>query len=107
MDIYTTLLNIFTKRDELDLTTIDVRTAVFYLAIPLIITNLLQTAYNIADTIWIGQYSTEALAAISFAFPLIFFLISLGIGISVAGSVLVAQRTGRNDTEGVEHVDER
>lgn len=101
MDIYATLSNIFKKQDELDLTTIDVRTAVFYLAIPLVITNLLQTAYNIADTIWLGQYSTEALAAISFAFPLIFFLISLGIGISVAGSILVAQRTGKQDEDGV------
>jgi len=99
MNFYRALSDIFSKQDELDLTSIDVRKAIFYLAIPLVITNLLQTAYNIADTIWVGQYSTNALAAISFAFPLVFFLISFGIGISIAGSVLVAQRTGSGDEE--------
>jgi len=40
----------------------------------------------------------EALAAISFGFPMVFFLISLGMGVSVAGSVLVAQHTGADET---------
>jgi len=53
---------------------------------PIVVTNLFQTAYNLADTFWLGQYSTDALAAISFAFPMVFLLISLGMGISVAGA---------------------
>ncbi|MFB6217169.1 MAG: MATE family efflux transporter, partial [Candidatus Aenigmatarchaeota archaeon] len=40
------------------------------------------------------QYSKEALAAITFAFPLVFFLISLGMGLSIAGNVLVSQLEG-------------
>jgi len=63
----------------------------------------MQTAYNLADTFWLGQYSTEALAAISFAFPMVFLLISLGMGLSVAGSVLVAQHTGADETEQAEY----
>lgn len=102
MEIVATLSNIFTKQDELDLTTVDIKTAVFYLALPLVITNLLQTAYNLADTIWVGQYSTEALAALSFAYPLYFLFLTLGIGLSIAGSVLIAQRIGENDKHGAE-----
>jgi putative MATE family efflux protein len=64
------------------------------LAWPIIVTELLQVAYNLADTFWLGRYSTDALAAISLAFPLIFLFISVGGGFTVAGSTLVAQYTG-------------
>ncbi|MDY7082619.1 MAG: MATE family efflux transporter [Halobacteria archaeon] len=67
------------------------------------ITNLLQTAYNLVDTFWLGQYSDDALAAISFAFPMVFLLISLGMGLAVAGSVLVAQNTGAGNEKEAEY----
>jgi len=84
----------FKSREELDLLEGPVGKNLFYLSLPVIVINLLHTAYNLADTFWLGQYSGEALAAITFAFPLVFFLISLGMGLAVAGSVLVAQYEG-------------
>jgi len=87
----------FKGPEELDLTSGGIGLPLFWLSLPIIITNLLQTAYNLADTFWLGQYSTTALAAISFGFPMVFLLISLGLGLSVAGSVLVAQNTGAGD----------
>jgi putative MATE family efflux protein len=89
--------DLFKSRDEFDLTDGDVGKPLFYLALPIVVTNLLQTAYNLADTFWIGQYSTDALAAISFAFPMVFLIISLGMGLAVAGSILVAQYTGAGE----------
>jgi len=89
--------DIFKSRDEFDLTSGDVGKPLFYLSLPIVVTNLLQTAYNLADTFWIGQYSTDALAAISFAFPMVFLIISLGMGLAVAGSILVAQYTGAGE----------
>jgi putative MATE family efflux protein len=66
----------------------------FELAWPIVVTQLLMVAYNLTDTLWLGQYSTNAVAAISLAFPLIFLFISVGGGFTVAGSTLVAQYTG-------------
>ncbi|MFB6241405.1 MAG: MATE family efflux transporter [Candidatus Nanosalina sp.] len=91
----------FKSKEELDLTEGPVGKNLFYLALPVIVTNLLRTAYNIADTFWLGQYSGDALAAITFAFPLVFFLISLGMGLAVAGSVLIAQYEGKGDRRSV------
>jgi putative MATE family efflux protein len=88
---------------DVDLTSGDVGRPLFFLSLPIVVTNLLQTAYNLADTFWLGQYSTEALAAISFAFPMVFLLISLGMGISVAGSVLVAQHAGADEEREAEY----
>ena len=93
---------VFKDREEFDLTSGDIARPLFYLSLPIVITNLLQTAYNLVDTIWLGQYSETALAAIGMAFPLVFFLISLGLGISIAGSILVAQNVGADDEEQAE-----
>ncbi|MFB6156053.1 MAG: MATE family efflux transporter [Haloferacaceae archaeon] len=96
-------MSIFKGQEELDLTEGGIVRPLFYLSLPIVVTNLMQTAYNLADTFWLGQYSTEALAAISFGFPMVFLLISLGMGLSVAGSVLVAQHTGAGETERAEY----
>jgi len=95
--------DLFGGKEQVNLTEGGIGKPLFVLALPIVITNLLQTAYNLADTFWLGQYSTEALAAISFAFPMVFLLISLGLGISVAGSVLVAQNTGAGDDRQAEY----
>ncbi|MFB6160930.1 MAG: MATE family efflux transporter [Haloferacaceae archaeon] len=96
-------MNPFKSREELTLTEGGIVEPLLYLSLPIVLTNLMQTAYNLADTFWLGQYSTESLAAISFAFPMVFLLISLGMGLSVAGSVLVAQHTGAGETRQAEY----
>ncbi len=97
------LRGLFKSRDEFDLTEGGIAKPLFYLSLPIVVTNLLQTAYNLADTFWIGRYSEEALAGISFAFPMVFLLIALGMGLSVAGSVLVAQHTGADQDREAEY----
>ena len=94
---------LFKGPEEFDLTSGGIAKPLFFLSMPIVVTNLFQTAYNLADTFWLGQYSTDALAAISFAFPMVFLLISLGMGISVAGSVLVAQYTGADEAREAEY----
>lgn len=94
MDLRHRISSLFKGPEEFDLTAGGIGKPLFFLSLPIIFTNLFQTAYNLADTFWLGQYSTDALAAISFAFPMVFLLISFAMGISVAGSVLVAQYTG-------------
>jgi putative MATE family efflux protein len=96
-------VSFFKGQSELELTEGSIIKPLLYLSLPIVVTNLLQTAYNLADTFWLGQYSTDALAAISFAFPMVFLLISLGMGLSVAGSVLVAQHTGANEPKQAEY----
>jgi putative MATE family efflux protein len=71
----------------------------FKLAWPIVAIQLLQVAYNIADTLFLGYYDTNALGALSLAFPLVFLVISVAGGFTTAGSILVAQYTGA-DSEG-------
>ncbi|WP_323192232.1 MATE family efflux transporter [Halostella sp. PRR32] len=103
MGVRSRIGSLFKGREEFDLTSGGIGKPLFFLSMPIVITNLFQTAYNLADTFWLGQYNTDALAAISFAFPMVFLLISLGMGISVAGSVLVAQYTGAGEEREAEY----
>lgn len=78
--------------------------ALVALAIPISLANILQTVYQLTDTFWLGRLGAEAVAAVSLSFPVIFVLISLGGGLSVAGAILVAQHRGRGDQAAVDHV---
>ena len=73
------------------------------LALPVIFVNILQTAYQLTDTFWVGRLGTDAVAAVSISFPIIFFIISLGIGLGVAGTILVAQYAGKQDQATVDY----
>ncbi|MDR5673862.1 MATE family efflux transporter [Halalkaliarchaeum sp. AArc-GB] len=94
---------VFRGREQIDLVSGSIGKPLFFLSLPLVLTNLFQVAYNLADTFWLGQYSTNALAAISFAWPPVFLLLMLGMGIAVAGSVLVAQYTGAEEHRTAEY----
>ncbi len=64
---------------------------------------LMQLAYNLADTFWLGRLGTEELAAISFSFPIIFIVISVAGGFSLSGSALVSQHTGAKQGREASH----
>lgn len=67
------------------------------LAIPIILANILQTAYQLIDTFWLGRMGAHAVAAVSISFPLLFLVLSLGGGLTLAGTVIVAHYKGANN----------
>jgi putative MATE family efflux protein len=74
------------------------------LSIPIILANLLQTAYQIIDTFWVGRLSAQAVAAVSLSFPINFLMIALGGGLALAGTVFIAQYKGKGDQKMLNHV---
>ena len=71
----------------------------FHLAWPVVVIQLLQVTYNIADTLYLGRLSADAVGALSLAFPLVFLLIAVAGGFTTAGAILVAQYTGAEGDE--------
>lgn len=70
-------------------------------AFPLFLANLLQALYNVVDMLVVGEIVGEiGLAAISNASMLCFIINSLCIGLTMGGSVLMAQYKGANDQKG-------
>lgn len=78
--------------------------ALVTLAIPIILTNILQTGYQLTDAFWVGRLGAAAVAAVSISFPVTFLVIALGSGLAMAGATLTAQYMGAGRQDMVNHV---
>ena len=69
-------------------------------SIPLIIGNVLQQLYNMVDSMVVGRFvGHTALAAVGAAFPVIFMLASLFMGLGSGAMVMVSQYYGANQQD--------
>ncbi|MFW6007313.1 MAG: MATE family efflux transporter [Halanaerobiales bacterium] len=64
------------------------------LSIPAIVGMVIQSLYNIIDSMYVGKLSTEALSALSLAFPIQMILIAIGVGTGVGTSSLISRLLG-------------
>ena len=70
--------------------------------LPLIIGNIFQQLYNMADTIIVGRYvGADALAAVGSTGTIMFLVLGFAQGITAGFTVLTSQRFGAKDTSGV------
>ena len=69
------------------------------LSIPIIINSLIQTLYNLVDGLWVSRISSVHFAATAFVWPVNFLFISLGGGLSIAGTSLLSQLVGGHDLD--------
>src|SRR6056297_1259891 len=74
------------------------------LAWPIMLSQLMQTLYNLADTLWLGRVGPEAVAAISISFPIVFMMISIAAGLTIAGTALIAQHKGRGNFNKINNI---
>src|SRR4051812_27240306 len=80
------------------------KTFLFFLG-PMILANILQSASGTMNNVFVGQMlGTQALAAVAGLFPILFFFISLVIGISAGASVLIGQAWGAREPHKVKAI---
>lgn len=77
--------------------------ALWKLAMPIVVTMIVQVMYNIVDTAFVGRLGAEAIAALTFSFPLFFILISLNSGIGIGVSSRISRYLGAKDKKGAEN----
>ena len=71
-------------------------------AIPMILGDLLQQCYNIADTLIVGRVlGRDALAAVGSSFTLMTFLTSILLGLCMGSGALFSIRFGQRDEQGL------
>ena len=71
-------------------------------AMPMLLGNLAQQLYNTADSVIVGIYvGDNALAAVGSANPIMFLLLALFVGISTGAGIVISQRFGARDREGL------
>ena len=81
-----------------DLTKGPIMKTMFMFAIPMILGDLLQQCYNIADTIIVGKFlGTNALAAVGSSFSLMTLLTSIILGLAMGSGTIFSLRFGQKD----------
>ena len=71
-------------------------------AVPMILGDLLQQCYNIADTLIVGRFlGADALAAVGSAFSLMTFLTSILLGLAMGSGTVFSIRYGERDYSGI------
>ncbi|MFW5852624.1 MAG: MATE family efflux transporter [Nanoarchaeota archaeon] len=75
----------------------DIKKHMLRIAIPASIGFFFNTMYNVVDTFYAGQISTEALAALSISFPIFFIIIAFGSGISQGATALISNALGEGN----------
>ncbi len=85
-----------------DLTKGPVMGVMLRFAVPMILGNLLQQCYNIADTLIVGKcLGSNPLAAVGSAFTLMTFLTSILLGLCMGSGAVFSIRFGQRDEEGL------
>lgn len=81
------------------MTTAPVGKLILSLAVPSMVTTMITSIYNLADTFFVGQIGTSATAAVGVVFSIIMVLGALGFWVGTGGSTLVSALLGAQKQE--------
>lgn len=91
-------------RSQHDLTTGNIISGLWAFVVPLMLGNVLQQLYNLADTWVVGKcIGNNALAAVGASYTLMIFLTSVIIGLCLGSSAFIAMAYGKKNTEKIKN----
>ena len=71
--------------------TMPVRQLIISMALPMMISMLVQALYNVVDSIFVARLGEYALSAVTYAFPLQSLMIAVGSGTGVGMNALLSR----------------
>lgn len=69
------------------------------MAVPMMLSMMVQALYNVVDSIFVAQLSEDALTAVSLAFPVQNIMIAIAVGVGVGVSALISRMLGMGEQE--------
>ena len=88
---------------EQDYTSGNIRTAVFLLAIPMILELSLESVFALVDMFFVGKLGQNAIATVGLTESVISLVYSVAIGLSTAATAIVARRVGEKNPDAAAH----
>ena len=90
-------------RAENKMGTLPVKRLIVSMSLPMMISMLVQALYNIVDSVFVAQISEKALTAVTLAFPMQNFMISVAAGTGVGINALLSRSLGERRFDRADH----
>lgn len=84
---------------EADYTKINLNKAIFLLAVPMILELVMESTFAVVDIYFVGKLGASAVATVGLTETYLFLLYSIGMGLSMAVTAVIARRTGEKNRE--------
>lgn len=68
-------------------------------SVPIMVSMLVQALYNVVDSIFVAKYDSNALTAVSLAYPIQMLMIAVSTGLGVGINSLISRRLGEKNPE--------
>ncbi|HEY4048614.1 MAG TPA: MATE family efflux transporter [Acidobacteriaceae bacterium] len=80
-----------------DYTVGNLNRAILLLAIPMVLEMVLESLFAVVDVLWVGRLGANAVATVGLTESLLALVFSIGIGLSMSTTAMVARRIGEKD----------
>ena len=84
---------------EADYTRIDLKRAIFLLAVPMILELVMESTFAVVDIFFVGKLGPSAVATVGLTETYLFLLYSLAMGLATAVTAIIARRVGEKKME--------
>ncbi len=82
-----------------DYTAGNLNRAILLLAIPMVLEMVLESLFAVVDVLWVGRLGANAVATVGLTESLLSLVFSIGIGLSMSTTAMVARRIGEKDPQ--------
>lgn len=87
------------KGTEADYTQIDMKKAIFLLAVPMILELVMESTFAVVDIYFVGKLGASAVATVGLTETYLFLLYSIAMGLATAVTAVIARRVGEKNKE--------
>lgn len=103
---FTTIISFIKKslsHENHDYTKGSMRTAIFLLAIPMMLEMCMESVFAVVDIFFVSKLGAHAATTVGLTESMLTIIYSMAIGISMASTAMVARRIGEKDEAGASH----
>lgn len=87
------------RGSDADYTEIKIGKAIFLLAVPMILELIMESTFAVVDIYFVGTLGASAVATVGLTETYLFLIYSIGMGLSMAITAIVARRIGEKEKE--------